>query len=475
MPLHPLLALALALPLACPGGKTPRSDDSADGGSDGAADGGDGGHDGEPAADLTVVVDPDVVTLLDVHWTQQVAADGAWLEFTDAEGEWRSSPVRALAPGEGSEVVIGVPADTDTTVRLVEEVGGSRWQSEDLAARTGTLPEPDLQPQATVWDPLRTSEPGYILGTVEINSTGYYWGPFWLFLADRQGRIIWYDRQPDDTWTLFPRVARDGSHILLEHARVLAFGSGEIPDVERRSLDGSYDEVIPTDDLGFTYEELPDGSLLFDDYADWPEVWLTQQAPDGSQRRIWDCMAWMGAQCTDDFCCSVNAIQWIEDTDTVLWSMWESDDVVELDHSTGAVLRHFGALSGAWTFDPPDAGFDKQHWPNFTPDGQLLVSTHTLDGAEQRFREYEVDAANQTLHQVWSYGEGEDLFAIHHGEAVRLDNGNTLLNYGTDGVIRELDPQGEIAWELDWNKPYMLGHNTQVSDPYALNAGPTAR
>jgi Arylsulfotransferase (ASST) len=456
-------------------GAPPQGLPGADGGAQ--TDGGtDAGTDTGTASDAivanaTLTVDPDVTTMLVLSWDQNVAVDAVWLRFTDAEGEWRESPRRSGEGGARSEVVLGLPQDTDTTVSLMTLHGDSEEVQLTLKGRTGSLPEPRLQPLLTAEQPTSQSPEAFVLGTVEINDGDYYAGPFWVYIVDRQGRIVWYAAMDDKSWTLFPRVARDGSHILFEHARVLALGTSIIPSVERRTLDGVWSQDIETIGLGFTFEELPDGTLLFDDYAAWPDLALSSQAPDGTRTELWNCTEWMGDRCEVTYCCAPNAIVWQPDQETVLWSMWNSDAVVEVDIKTGTVLAEWGQVEGAWAFDPPDATFEKQHWPNYTSDGTLMISTHTADESEQRFREYEVDAENQVLRQVWSYGEGEDLYAIHHGEVVRLPNGNRLLNYGTDGVIRELGPDDSIVWELTWTSPYMLGHNVLLDDLYALNEG----
>ena len=76
------------------------------------------------------------------------------------------------------------------------------------------------------------------------------------------------------------------------------------------------------------------------------------------------------------------------------------------------------------------------------------------------------------LTEIWSYGEGIDEYAYYSGEAYRLANGNTLLNYGTGGEIREVDPEGETVWSLQWGEDHTLGHTQLVGDLYALNRGP---
>ncbi|RME23912.1 MAG: hypothetical protein D6798_12510 [Deltaproteobacteria bacterium] len=453
----------LALLVGC-AGPTP-----GDGGPDGWAE--DGGADPAVAEAPTWSVHPEIVTVLEVTWTQQEAVQ-AWVEFQDADGNWLASPPQAGTAGRHTEVLLGLTADQPTQIRVaVTRDDGSTERSEAVAARTDPLPDPRLQPLLTAWEPEALDDAPYVLGSIEINDTDYYWGPFTVFIVDRQGRIVWYHQTGDDDWTLFPRVARNGSHVLYERGKLLAFGSDPVPTVQRRTLDGRQVEDIALDHLGFTYDELPDGSIIFDDYATRPDLLLSEQAPDGSRRTLWDCTAWIGDRCGGTWCCAPNAIIYRPESDSILWSMWDSDAVVEVDRGTGQVLRHWGMLDGAWDFDPPDAGFDKQHWPNFTPAGTLLVSTHTIDGTAHRFREYALDEDAEVLRQVWSTGEGVDLFPIHHGEAVRLPGGQTLLNYGTEGVIRELGADGSLAWELAWEQPWMLGHTSLVDDLYALNTG----
>jgi hypothetical protein len=62
--------------------------------------------------------------------------------------------------------------------------------------------------------------------------------------------------------------------------------------------------------------------------------------------------------------------------------------------------------------------------------------------------------------------------------AIRLANGNTLGNYGTGGVIREVTPDKQLAFHVKWdaeggNDAYnkMVGHNEFIDDLYSLNVG----
>jgi hypothetical protein len=151
--------------------------------------------------------------------------------------------------------------------------------------------------------------------------------------------------------------------------------------------------------------------------------------------------------------------------------MFETSTVVELDLDSGERLHHWGQLADSWTFDPPDATFDLQHYPNWTDDNTLMVSTHVVgQPSAQRAREFRLNESAQRLEQIWSYGEDTRYYARYAGETARLDNDNRLVNFGTDGVLQEVTADGEIAWELEW-RDHLIGHATLLDDLYALNAG----
>ena len=66
-------------------------------------------------------------------------------------------------------------------------------------------------------------------------------------------------------------------------------------------------------------------------------------------------------------------------------------------------------------------------------------------------REYDIDDDGQVLNQIWSFGVGEGVHARTAGEAHRLENGNTLHNYGSAGRLREVTDAGEVVWDVAWD------------------------
>jgi hypothetical protein len=80
--------------------------------------------------------------------------------------------------------------------------------------------------------------------------------------------------------------------------------------------------------------------------------------------------------------------------------------------------------------------------------------------------EYEIDTVKHTIKQVWSYGKslGKQNFTLIIGNAQRLSNGNTLIDFGyrqngKSSNIIEVTSQGEQVFNLvlpanDNNKTY---------------------
>jgi hypothetical protein len=166
-------------------------------------------------------------------------------------------------------------------------------------------------------------------------------------------------------------------------------------------------------------------------------------------------------------------------------SMPYIDVVVQVDRQTGELKGQWGSVEGSWAFDPPTSGFEFQHFPVILENGNLLISTHSPDDVDtaipgnHRFIEFDMDESAQVLRQKWIFGEGVDDWPKYKGMAFRLENGNTLVNYGTSGTVLEVTRSKEIVWRLFWDTDFeavhlnkMLGHNTLIDDLYPLCDGP---
>jgi hypothetical protein len=332
-------------------------------------------------------------------------------------------------------------------------------------------------PTLVSYDAALASPERYMLGTVEnsgscTNSSCYFIGPYWVYIMDRQGRIVWYFSEPTtNAATSMPRIARDGEYIWIDRART------GTRSVLKTTLDRTtYNQTVAVSGLADSIDVTTDGALIYDTNAELRELPRT-----GTSRLIWSCRAALG----QSYNCYSNTINWNEADDTILMSFPEPNTVRQIDRKTGTVIATYGDASGSYAFMPTTWTFEWQHYANITLQGTLLVSTHlsaypegTAPGANHHaFVEFTIDRTNQRLVEKWSYVGA--YWPVSRGMAMRLTNGNTLANYGTNGVIQEITADKRIAFQVKFDAPTpsndfynkMVGHNILIDDLYALNGG----
>jgi hypothetical protein len=438
---------------------------------------------GEFVADVNISVHPDVNTILVVTWQQIVAAETTWLEFTFEAGNVMTSRPKPAVLGAHRDVVLGVPGETDVTVRIVNATGGVEHETADHHGTTGAVPSGMPRPEVLLYDPALASPDRWLFGAVENSQIsgssarpGYYRSVFWTYVIDRKGRIVWYYSDvASSAISSFQRVARDGEYIWLEKTRHHVAGEDET--VIKMTLDREYYEEVS---LEFTdcIDVTNDGSLLFDQEN--PGI-LKELTRDGQVREIFDC----SAHFAEGFDCYTNTVNWNPVDDTVLLSYPRETTVIQVSRQTGEVVGQYGTAAGSYAFEPSSWTFEFQHFANISPDGTLMVSTHlpgnddTQDpiANQHAFAEFTIDRVNRRLVETWVYTEGPE-WAMYKGMAIRLPNGNTLGNYGTGGFIREITPDKRTAFHVKFDVPEgddffnkMVGHNVLIDDLYALNGG----
>jgi hypothetical protein len=216
------------------------------------------------------------------------------------------------------------------------------------------------------------------------------------------------------------------------------------------------------------------------------EEWVIELQANGTERNIWNCPDWANAHGVGPggATCYSNSVVFNPLNDSIVVSYPYINTVVEIDRQSGDLVAQWGDASGSWAFDPITTGLDFEHGANITPDGTLLVSSHTPGSGEGRsrvphfFLEFELDSNNQIAKEIWRYGEGLNDWPRWKGEVYPVPGGNRLLNYGCQGLIREVTPNLEVAWEVLWDADFaddlinkMVGHNILIDDLYALNKG----
>ena len=402
-------------------------------------------------------------SLVYVAWEQPAAAT-AWVEFSVDEGAWLSTPPEAVDAGPQEALLLGVPYGHEVTFRVGSDGGGGVLLTDTDSVTTDPLPEGAHAPDAVEGDPAGwDADRPYVFLSME-STEGY---GYWAMIVDRQGRVVWARENSLFTISLHPRVASDGAALLIDESTFWTlFDEGADSRVVRTRLDGSGEEVYATPGLHHPFTDTADGSIIWA-AVDGQDERLMRLRPDGVEELVFDCGEFRRGLEVYSYCGS-NTVWWNEADDTFLYSLYSLETVVEVDAATGEALRWFGHVPGAWSFSPTESAFWWQHGGYYTDAGTFLTSSKYIDGGQETVvREYELDAASEALVEVWSFGEGEGVYGDVMGEAHRLPGGNTLHNYGSAALLREVTPAGEVVWEVSWDAEFM-GRSEPVGDLYAL-------
>jgi hypothetical protein len=217
------------------------------------------------------------------------------------------------------------------------------------------------------------------------------------------------------------------------------------------------------------FTDLPDGSIAYGaETSDGEHIAIVHD--DGTTEDIFDCDSWAVNHGAFNGCAS-NTLTYNEKTNKFLFSHYSIGTIIEVDRTSGAVDRWWGEANTPWVFDPPDAQFTWQHGGNLTEAGTLLTSTLTYVGpSEIVAREYEIDDATETLHQIHAWGIGDGLFGDVMGEAYYLPNGDLLHNTGGLARLREFAADdATVVWDVEWAND-AVGRSMPIVDLYALEA-----
>lgn len=134
----------------------------------------------------------------------------------------------------------------------------------------------------------------------------------------------------------------------------------------------------------------------------------------------------------------------------------------------------------------PLNGFRNQHTISSLGNNRyLLFDNGNMHGpAVTRTVEYEIDTVSMTANLVWEFRNDENplySYSWAMGNAQRLQNGNTHINYGIGGwnpTAQEVTPSGEKKFEMRFETPYFCYRsfrhpwNGIVKTPYLLVEAP---
>ncbi|MEZ4732722.1 MAG: aryl-sulfate sulfotransferase [Caldilineaceae bacterium] len=143
------------------------------------------------------------------------------------------------------------------------------------------------------------------------------------------------------------------------------------------------------------------------------------------------------------------------DTDGhILISSRNTSEITKINRETGAVIWRLGGKGNQFAF-LNDSGFWRQHDVRRLANGHLTLfdngNHHTPP--HSRAVEYAIDETAKTVTRVWQYPEDTSEYSFIMSNAQRLPNGNTLIGWGDQPKVTEVQPDGTVALEMQLGAP----------------------
>ncbi|MBA3647977.1 MAG: aryl-sulfate sulfotransferase [Chitinophagales bacterium] len=169
------------------------------------------------------------------------------------------------------------------------------------------------------------------------------------------------------------------------------------------------------------------------------------------------------------------------DTDgNLIVSSRHLDQVNKIDINTGDFIWRWGGVKNQFTFTNDPAQFNYQHDARRIANGNITLYDNNNYGTPNTSyaKEYQLDEVHKKAKLVWSYAHplinGKDLASTATGSVQRLDNGNTLIDWGFIPLtgefpnITEVDASNVIQWELQYENSDGIYRSSRYSwDPCA--------
>jgi hypothetical protein len=142
----------------------------------------------------------------------------------------------------------------------------------------------------------------------------------------------------------------------------------------------------------------------------------------------------------------------------LLVSFRHLDQVISLSPDFKTVEWRLGGPGSSFSFATLEDRFYGQHAAAELPGGRILLfdnGNFRPEGEYSRALELELDFERMTARKVWEYRHEPDILSESQSNAVRLANGNTLVNFGNRDfpdepvILVEARPDGTLAWELE--------------------------
>jgi hypothetical protein len=421
------------------------------------------GEDGSAPRDVTARVSETISTVVSVTFSTDEPSRG-YVEYGETPELGTRTPLEPAPTSSHARTLLGLAADTEYFFRAVTDDGAS--VSPVTRIRTGDLPLgfPELTLTGSGHDHFTLTT---LLGNLDA-----------IVVLDPDGRIVWYRTEDRELDFYRARLSRDGTSILYNAASISGTPS-EASELVRVALDGTSVSSVPVPLLAHDFVEHPDGTLgaIVVQYRDFEGEPLrgdsiVEIAPDGAQRTVWTSWDCFDPETTpgDEITLGwtfANALDYDPAEDAYYLGLRNFSSITKIDRRTGACEWVLGSFGRTLDFAAGSARFLHQHQFELLADRLLVFDNEGAAGEESRVLEYSLDFAEGTATEVWSYVSEPSVNSFVLGEPMRLEGGDTFIDWSAAGQLERVSADGRSLWKLNTGAGYAFGFSTLAKSLYA--------
>jgi hypothetical protein len=335
---------------------------------------------------------------------------------------------------------------------------GDSCASEDLTISTGAVPNGMQNPTITTNN--ASALYGGFLVTGQYSQTligGSTAGGAPAFILDKDGTYVWWYTVTGSDATGVT-MSYDGNYMWINSVNV----PSHIAKVHRVSMDGLIDEDHSDEFAGLSHQltVLPDETVAFYAYGTNGCDDIKLRAPDGTVTTVVNAQTAHGG--TD--ACHVNAIFYSGLDDTLVFGDLDNNCLTKITRTGTTVWVLNGGVdtgptssfSGGLVWQGGEHGFHILGLDDFVifnnnsmmPAGSKVSwGSAAGDASGSLAIEIKLDLTAMTAKRTWYYqalGLNDNVL----GDAQRLPNGNTMVDFSTKGTIQEVDAGGNLLQEI---------------------------
>jgi hypothetical protein len=262
------------------------------------------------------------------------------------------------------------------------------------------------------------------------------------YILDADGEYVWWFRTGQMNVTGV-RMSYDGKYMWINAANV---PEGQAT-VYRVSMDGMTSENLSSSFTGQNHSltVLPDETVAFYAYGSNGCDDIKERSAAGMVRTIANSQTAQGTSGA----CHVNGIEYSQEDDTLVFSDLDHDTITKVRRSNGETVWVLGGTNSDFT----GAMWDRQHGIDVLGvDRLLFFNNGPMGGGGSGSVAIEIllNISGGSATRPWTYTAMPGIANQIMGDVQRMENGNTIIAYSTQGVLHEVNAMGQLLQEWEW-------------------------